>query len=511
MIGFLKSGSIGEGFVIRLDRMISPETLRIGDFVVIQGRLYQYFGIIDDLKLMSANEDVFFDPPDNDFKKRAITGPVIFSEAVLSPYIMADSAGNIFSIKTIPEHFSIARRATGTDLETIFKKNAAVPFFVGTPLTMEEKIYVDLKKLCERNSAIFGITGSGKTFLARIIYSGIIKHNVASLLIFDMHNEYGRTAKSGENYVPALKFLFPTKVKVFDVANNPDADSYINIPLKYIEPQDLSLVSSSLHYSEKSEETALLTYRQKGVNWLRYLFSLQRKSEKEIAEEAEKIGANSASLGALVRHLNRLSSLKFIQDINEENSIDQMLNYLKNGISVVVQFSGKYANDPLSYFLVANVISRRIHRKYEKLKEEEREKQRIVIVIEEAHKFLSTNLKDQNIFGTIAREMRKFNVTLSIIDQRPCEIDEEVLSQVGTRFVLQLMDEKDMDAVFQGVGGGKRLKKILRTLQSQETLLFGYSVPMPVAMRVREYEKDFFKEVQEQKEDPLKGINDIYG
>lgn len=511
MIGFLKSGSIGEGFVIRLNRMVSPETLRIGDFVVIQGRLYQYFTIIDDLRIMSSNEDVFFAPPDDDFKKKAITGPIIFSEAVLSPYIMADSAGNISSIKTIPEHFSIARRATGRDLETIFKKNATVPFFVGTPLTMEEKIYVDLKKLCERNSAIFGITGSGKTFLARIIYSGIIKQNVASLLIFDMHNEYGRMAKSGDRHLPALKFLFPEKVKVFDVANNPDADSYINIPLKYIEPQDLSLVSSSLHYSEKSEETALLVYRRKGDNWLRYLFSLQGKSEKEIAEEAERIGANAASLRALVRHLNRLSSLEFIRNVDEDNSIDEMLNYLKNGISVVVQFSGKYANDPLSYFLVANVISRRIHRKYEKLKEEEREKQRIVIVIEEAHKFLSTDLKDQNIFGTIAREMRKFNVTLSIIDQRPCEIDEEVLSQVGTRFVLQLMDEKDMDAVFQGVGSGKRLKKILRTLQSQETLLFGYSVPMPVAMRVREYGENFFKEVQEEKEDPLKGINDIYG
>jgi len=510
MIGFLKSGSVGEGFVVRLNKTVSPEMLRIGDFIVIQGRIYQYFGIIDDLRIMAANEDVFFAPPDSDFKKAALTGPVIFSEAVLSPYIMVDNLSTVHSIKTIPEHFSVARRATGKDLETIFKKNAKIPFFIGNPLTMEEKIYVDLKKLCERNSAIFGITGSGKTFLARIIYSGIIKNNIASLLVFDMHNEYGYTAKTGEKHVPALKFLFPERVKVFDVADNPDADSYINIPLKYIEPQDLSLVSSSLHYSGKSEETALLVYRRKKGNWLKYLFSLQGKSDNEITKEAVNIGANAASLAALVRHLNRLSSLKFLQDTDEESSINQMLSYLKSGVSVVVQFSGRYKSDPLSYFLVANVISRRIHEKYSELKEEEREKRRIVIVIEEAHKFLSTNLKDRNIFGTIAREMRKFNVTLSIIDQRPCEIDSEVLSQVGTRFVLQLMDEKDMDAVFQGVGGGKRLKKILRTLQVRETLLFGYSVPMPVAMRVREYGNNFFKVVQEQKEDPLKGINDVY-
>ena len=93
--------------------------------------------------------------------------------------------------------------------------------------------------------------------------------------------------------------------------------------------------------------------------------------------------------------------------------------------------------------------------------------------------------------------MRKYNVTLFVIDQRPSEIDSEVLSQVGTRFVMQLMDEKDMDAVFQGVGGGSRLKKILRTLQPQEVLLFGYAVMAPVPMRVREYNESFFKEVSE--------------
>jgi len=511
MIGFLKAGSVGEGFVVRLNKFVSPETLRIGDFVVIQGKIYQYFGIIDDLRIMSANEDVFFDPPDSGFKKAVLTGPIVFSEMSLSPYVMVDNSGNVLSIKTIPEHFSIARKATGEDLETVFMKKASIPFFVGNPLTMDEKIYVDLKKLCERNSAIFGITGSGKTFLARIVFSGIIKNDVASLLVFDMHNEYGFAAKNDEKHFPALKSFFSGKVKVFDVGTNPDADNYINIPLNYIKPQDLSLLSSSLHYSGKSEETAFIVYKRKGKNWLKYLFSLQGKSEEEMAKEAENIGVNASSLSAFLRHISRLSSLKFLQDTDEESSIEQMLDYLKSGVSVVVQFSGKYASDPLSYFIVANAITRRIHEKYSGLTEEEREKRRIVIVIEEAHKFLSSDLRDRNIFGMIAREMRKFNVTLFIIDQRPCEIDSEVLSQVGTRFVLQLLDERDTDAVFQGVGGGKRLKKILRTLQSQETLLFGHTVPMPVAMRVREYGKDFFDEVQEKKEDPLKGINDIYG
>ncbi len=496
MIGFLKSGSVTEGFAVRLLRDVSPESLKIGDFAVIEGRIYKFFGIIDDLRLLSSNEDVFFDPPETPLQKLALSGSIIYSEIQLSPYVMADPDGNLMSIKTVPEHFSSVRLAENRDIELVFKRGGK-PFFIGTPLTMDEHIYVDLEKLSMRNNAIFGITGSGKTVLAKIVFSGLIRNEIASLLIFDMHNEYGRSSKNEEGRVePSLKTFFPKNVKVFDVAHNPDADSIITIPYVDVDPEDIALTSEILHYSEKSEETALLVRRRKGKEWLKFLFSLQGKTDEELAEISESLGVNSASLSALIRHTTRLSELDFLQDTMEESSINQILNYLKSGISVVVQFSGKYKNSALVYFLVANIISRRIHGKHESMSDSELKRLRTVIVIEEAHKFLSTNLKERNIFGIIAREMRKFNVTLFIIDQRPSEIDPEVLSQVGTRFVLQMMDESDIDSVFQGVGGGSRLKKILRSLQARESLLFGFSVPMPVAMRVREFGEDFFKEMQ---------------
>jgi DNA helicase HerA-like ATPase len=509
-IGFLKSGSVTDGFTVRLEKDVSPESLKIGDFLVIEGHIYKFFGIVDDLKLLASNEDVFFDLPENDIEKISFRGSIIYSEAQLSPYVMADTQGNLFSIKTVPEHFSSVRLAENSDIELVFKRGAK-PFFIGTPLTMNEQIYVDLEKLSLRNDAIFGITGSGKTVLAKIVFSGIIKKDVASLLIFDMHNEYGRFSKNEKGHTdPSLKTFFPNKVKVFDVSNNPDADDIITIPYKDIDPEDIALISEILNYSEKSEETALLVRRRKGKDWLKFLFSLQGKSEEELGDIAESLGVNTTALYALIRHTIRLSELDFLADTDEESSINHILKYLKSGVSVVVQFSGKYNNNPLAYFLVADVISRRIHSEYEKMNDEEKKNVRTMIVIEEAHKFLSTNLKERNIFGLIAREMRKFNVTLFIIDQRPSEIDPEVLSQVGTRFVLQLMDEGDMDAVFQGFGGGSRLKKILRSLQPRESLLFGFAIQMPVAMRVREFGEDFFNKMQlnSTENDPNK---DLYG
>ena len=111
-----------------------------------------------------------------------------------------------------------------------------------------------------------------------------------------------------------------------------------------------------------------------------------------------------------------------------------------------------------------------------------------MITIEEAHKFLNPEVANQTIFGTIAREMRKYNVTLLVIDQRPSGIDEEVMSQIGTKITCLLDNERDIDSVLTGVSGKNELRSVLARLESkQQVLIFGHAVPMPVVVRTREY------------------------
>jgi DNA helicase HerA-like ATPase len=118
----------------------------------------------------------------------------------------------------------------------------------------------------------------------------------------------------------------------------------------------------------------------------------------------------------------------------------------------------------------------------------------LVITIEEAHKFLSPQLSKQTIFGTIAREMRKYNVTLMIVDQRPSGIDDEVLSQLGTRITCLLSDERDIQAVLTGVSGASELRGVLASLDSkQQALILGHAVPMPVVVRTRDYDSEDFR------------------
>lgn len=79
-------------------------------------------------------------------------------------------------------------------------------------------------------------------------------------------------------------------------------------------------------------------------------------------------------------------------------------------------------------------------------------------------------------------------MTLLVIDQRPSGIDEEVMSQLGTKITCLLDNEKDIDSVLAGVSSKTELKNVLAKLESkQQALIFGHAVPMPVVIQTREY------------------------
>ena len=162
---------------------------------------------------------------------------------------------------------------------------------------------------------------------------------------------------------------------------------------------------------------------------------------------------------------------------------------------------GKYGSNTAAYVLVSNLLTRRIHETWVRRKEladggQGEEPRPLVIFIEEAHKFLTPAIAAQTIFGTIARELRKYNVTLMIVDQRPSGIDSEVMSQLGTRLCGALNDDRDINAVLMGARDAGQLRGVLARLDSkQQALVFGHAVPMPVVVRPRDYDEAFYADM----------------
>ena len=134
-----------------------------------------------------------------------------------------------------------------------------------------------------------------------------------------------------------------------------------------------------------------------------------------------------------------------------------------------------------------------------------------MITIEEAHKFLDPRVASQTIFGQIAREMRKYNVSLLVIDQRPSMIESEVMSQIGTRVTCLLDNERDIDAVLSGTSGKSGLKEVLARLETkQQALILGHAVPMPIVVRPEDYASTYERWVEKLADRPPARVSDLY-
>jgi len=253
-----------------------------------------------------------------------------------------------------------------------------------------------------------------------------------------------------------------------------------------IEPEDIALLRQTLNLTELAVEAVYQLSRRFGKHWLRSTLDL-----KNIEELPEDLKIHESTFQNLHRGLATIRRLPFLVPHSPDNAVRRILEFLDRGTNVVLEF-GRF-DDVTAYILVANLLTRRIHAQYRErmeraMGEDIAPPHPLVITIEEAHKFLNPGVASQTIFGTIAREMRKYNATLLVIDQRPSGIDDEVMSQIGTKITFLLDNERDIDSVLAGVSGKSELKSVLAKLASkQQALIFGHAVPMPVAFQPREY------------------------
>lgn len=349
-----------------------------------------------------------------------------------------------------------------------------------------------------------------KTFLTRLVLAGLIKQEKAVNIIFDMHSEYGLQArKEGkqETFVKGLKTLFPDKVSIFSI--DPAStrrrggmhDVEVVIPYQAIHVEDILALQDELNLHATAVEAAYLIAARYKKDWLGMLLD----QGENLKEFAQNLGAHPESIAALYRKLKRIEQLPFFVRTTPQGAykdysvIDQMMEYINKGISIIVEF-GNYTST-FCYLLIANIITRRIHSEYVHRTEQflgtqrtEDEPKKLMITIEEAHKFLNPQAARQTIFGTIAREMRKYYVSILVVDQRPSGIDPEIMSQIGTKIVAQLNDERDINGVLTGINDAGNLRSILASLDSKkQAMILGHAVAMPVIIQTREYDESFYR------------------
>jgi DNA helicase HerA-like ATPase len=524
-IGYIVGGGLKEGFRIRLT--VPADRVQEGSFVVCEDGRYRYYGLITDLQL-GATDPRFADEKSDRLQpaiRQALLGKTLYTTLMMYPTLMLDTGPDFGTpersewekrverreenpgprpVKTVPAHHADVRQATADDVAQIFGEEGAGMFTIGHTIEQGYPVRLDLNKFVQRSSGIFGATGTGKSFLTRMVLAGLMKEDAAAALVFDMHNEYAFDDLDSDNSVnvKGLSTLFGTKVQVAALGSGATVrgqipDFTLEIAMKDFAISDIELLGDALNLTDTAGVTLNALNRAFGNRWFEEFMSLEpgkvdrdpetgktQPAEGSVAHWARENNVHEKAAEALHRKLSVIHDRQYVVTTPGEESVHRIVDQLENGRHVILSF-GEYDND-LDYLLVSNILTRRIRKHW--VRKTERHKTHgdarprpLLIAIEEAHKLLNPHLAGQTAFGIIARELRKYFVTLLVVDQRPSGIDDEVMSQLGTRITGWLGDEDDIRAVLTGLAGREQLRGMLARLQEkEEVLLLGWGVKMPI-------------------------------
>lgn len=343
--------------------------------------------------------------------------------------------------------------------------------------------------LLGRHFAILGTTGCGKSCALTLILQKLLnKHDDAHIVLLDPHSEY-QTA-----FGDRAEHLGPDKLRLpYWVLNSEEIDVVIFGTNSMLE--DRPIISDLLHeliaeakhiyQGERSEAQAItvntpIPYRLSDINRL-------------IDEAMGKLD-KPASLAPYRWLKNRLEAL----------SSDPRFAFMFGGITVHDNFT-----DILSQILripgngrpisivdlsavpseVINAVVSVILRLTFDFALWSRGAQPILLVCEEAHRYAPQDSSlgfepTKNALARIAKEGRKYGLSLCLVSQRPSELATSVLSQCNTSFVFRITSVRDQE-IIQGIVADNAfgLLDFLPLLGNSEAVVIGDAVSMPLRVR----------------------------
>lgn len=373
------------------------------------------------------------------------------------------------------------------DLEAIYNSTVKLnePYLqLGTDIYFDNiQVNADPNILFGKHCAIFGNTGSGKSCTVSSILQGVylekdrLKNTTSKSLktiIIDSNEEYS------------------------EIFNDSGAKPDWVVLMDY---SDLELSHKDLSFYEltqllKEESPNVIPYLKEAVLKLKNVTNVDEKiyyefSELEVEIEAAvpldyKGNKDNFTIGFLKHIIKRIkhfsSDERFNAVFNKQgNTIEQFLNSDKEEVLIL---SLRVANDILALFVY--MISKSIFNY--KTNPRNRRKDNILLVLEEAHRYISTDSTDQmnNYYiEKLAREGRKFGVNLMVSTQRPSEVSNTVISQCNSLIVHKITNSRDLDFIRNTIEyDDKSQIDLLTSLKQQQALVLGEAFAFSSLIRI---------------------------
>lgn len=386
------------------------------------------------------------------------------------------------------------------------------------------KIPVNGNKFFNKHIAVVGSTGSGKSHtVTKIIQkaveakSGEFSLNNSHVVVFDIHSEY-KSAFPNANYIDISNLVLPYWLLNSDELQELFIDTEANDHnQRYIFKESVVYERKKSHIGT-DEEKNKIHYDSPLYFDIKEVFKYAQSKNSEIIETGEVYASGDKKgqpkttqgslYGKLTNFVNRLENklndkrMDFLfgersHTITFEETLQRLLGYNTTNKNVTIIDLSGVPFEVLS--ITVSLISRIIFEYgyfYKRLRCEKNSNEKInndipiLLVFEEAHKYvpnseLSKFRASKTSIERIAKEGRKYGVTLMLASQRPSEISETIFSQCNNFIAMRLTNPNDQNYVKKLLPDtlGNIIDE-LPTLRAGEALLLGESVVLPSIVQI---------------------------
>ena len=398
---------------------------------------------------------------------------------------LLDKSGNdknIFkrTLNTVPSINADCFLLQGDDLSNfmnIISSNSKNPLKIGKYTISEESdANLDGNKFFQRHAVIVGGTGSGKSWTVANILEKATNLKSINSIVFDLHGEYK----------PLKNLPNTTLLKIAGPSDKPTDENIIFLPywlLSYEEIEALLLDRSDSNAPNQARalfdliieyKKEMLTKESKQdvldnftvespipYNISNVLSALEDK-DTEMIEGSTAKGKQGPLYGKLTRFIQRLKSKQSDKRLNFIfNSDDELLKYdwfvslannlldFGNGKGLKIIDFSEVPSDILP--LITGLIGRLTFSIQQWMENEKRHP--IALFCDEAHLYIPANLKGGmeekglQSFERIAKEGRKYGISLVVISQRPSDVNKTILSQCGNFIAMRLTNPDDQNVI----------------------------------------------------------------
>ena len=393
-------------------------------------------------------------------------------------------------------HFPVfgtpVRAAAGADLTAVYTRPSVANVSIGTLYhDARRSAFVVVDELLAKNFAVVGATGSGKSCAVTLILSAVLEdHPNAHVVLLDPHNEYAQA--------------FGDRAEAVNVDN-------LQLPFWLLDFEEA--VGVLVRGGTVQEQEAQAIILKDAITRARRRFSTDEFGASSITVDTpvpfkasdllrfidEAMGRldNPDTSAPYLRLRTRLDSLRhdrrfaflFSDWLVTRDTLSQIVGRLLripvNGKPLtIIDLSGIPSE-------IADVVVSLICRlTFDFALWSERARMPpVLLVCEEAHRYVPAAPgvgfdAATRAITRLAREGRKYGISLGLITQLPSELSPEALSQCGTVFALRLghyLDQRFMETALPDAARG--MLAALPSMRTQEAIAFGEGVALPFRIR----------------------------